>query len=87
MLTNACGILVSRFRILLSTMEKRLKVVIDIVFTFVVLHNMLRTHQHGTDRSPNPANNVAAIQNEQVMYVPNENSEILRGRPNFKENY
>ena len=39
----------------------------------VVLHNMLRTHQGGADKAPNPANDVAALQNEQVVYVPNEN--------------
>ena len=42
-------------------------------FTCVVLHNMLRTHQGGADWAPNPANDVAALQNEQVVYVPNEN--------------
>ena len=50
-------------------MEQRLKVVRDMVFLCVVLHNMLRTHQGGAAR----ANDVAAPQNKQVVYVPNEN--------------
>ena len=41
---NAFGISVSRFRVLLGTMEQRPRVVKDIVFTCVVLHNILRTH-------------------------------------------
>ena len=34
---------------------------------------MVRTHQGGADRAPTPAYDVAALQNEQVVYVPNEN--------------
>ena len=34
---------------------------------------MLRTHQGGPDRAPTPANDVAALQNEQVVYVPDDN--------------
>ena len=47
MVENAFGILVNRFRILLGTMGQRPMVIRDIVFTCVVLHNMLRTHQVG----------------------------------------
>ena len=39
-------------------------------FTRVVLHNMLRAHQ---GRAPTPSNDVAALQNEQVVYVPIDN--------------
>ena len=39
----------------------------------MVLHNILRTHQGGGDRAPIPANDVAALQNEEVVHVPNEN--------------
>ena len=31
------------------------------------------THQGRADRAPTPANDVAALQNEQVVYVPNKN--------------
>ena len=41
----------------------------DIVFTCVVLLNLLRTHQGGATL----ANDVAAFQNEQVVYVPDDN--------------
>ena len=42
---NSFGILVKRFRVLLTTMEQRPKVVRDMVLTCVILHNMLRSHQ------------------------------------------
>ena len=59
---NAFGILVSRIRLLLGTREQEPKVVRDIVYTCVVLDNMLRTHQGGAaDRAPTPANDVAAL--------------------------
>ena len=48
-------------------------VIRDIVFTCVVLHNMMRTHQDGADRAPTPGNDVVAQQNEQALYVTNEN--------------
>ena len=70
---NVFGILVSRFRVLLGIMEQRPKVVKYIVFTRVVLHNMLRTHQVEVDRASTPGNNVKAKRNEQVVYVPNDN--------------
>ena len=67
---NAFGSLVSRFRVLLSTMDQRPRVVRDIVFVCEVLHNMLRTYQGGAYRAPTLANDVAALQNEHVVYVP-----------------
>ena len=45
MVENSFGILVNRFRVLLTTMAQRPKVVRDIVLTCVVLHNMLRGEQ------------------------------------------
>ena len=41
---NVFGILVSRFRVLLGTMEQRPKVVTGTILAWVALHNMLRTH-------------------------------------------
>ena len=46
---NSFGILAKRFRVPLTTMEQRQKVVRDIVLTCVVLHNMLRSHQGAAD--------------------------------------
>ena len=73
MVENTFGILVSWFRVLLGPMEQSPRVVRDIVFTCVVLNNMLMTHKGGAERAPTPANDVAALQNEHVVYVPNEN--------------
>ena len=66
MVENVFGILVSRFRVLpLGTMVQMQKM--------LMLHNMLKTHQGGADRAQIPANDVAALQNEQVVYVPDDN--------------
>ena len=43
------------------------------MFTHMVLHSMLRTHQGEADNKPTPATYVAAQQNEQAVYMPNEN--------------
>ena len=64
---NVFGILVSRFRVLLGTMEQRPKVVTDIVMTCVVLLNMLRTHQGGIARQPTQPDDIAVIANESVL--------------------
>ena len=45
----------------------------NIGFTCVVLHNILKTPKGGVDRLPTPAKDVAALQNEQVVYVPDDN--------------
>ena len=55
---NSFGIHVKRFKVLLTTMEQRPKVVRDIVLTCVVLHNMLRSPQWGADRPPTPADDI-----------------------------
>ena len=46
-------------------MEQRPKDVRDIVSTCVVLHNMLRSHQGGADRSLTPANDIQPPQADQ----------------------
>ena len=70
---NAFGILVGRFRVLLTTMEQRPKVVRDIVLTCVVLYNMLRSHQGGGDRPPSPADNIQPPQADQAEHGQNDN--------------
>ena len=52
---NAFGILVGRFRVLLTKMNQRPKVERDIVLICAVLHYMLRSHQGGADRPPTPS--------------------------------
>ena len=69
---NAFGILASRSRVLLGTMEQKPKVVKDIVLACIVLHNMLRIHEDGADRAFIQAADIAALQNEQMVYVPND---------------
>ena len=70
---NVLGNISSKFEVLMGVMEQRPMVVRDIVVTCVVLYNMLRTYQGRADRAPTPANDVAAVQNEQVVYVPDAN--------------
>ena len=77
---NSFGILVQRFRVLLTTMEQRPKVVRDIVLTCVVLHNMLRSHQGGADRPPTPANNIQPTQGDQGEQFKKTGGRRLRGR-------
>ena len=69
---NSFGILVQRFRVLLTTMGQRPKVVRDIVLTCMVLHNMLRSHQGGADRPLTPADDIQAPQ------VDRGNRDIMR---------
>ena len=72
MVENAFGSLVSRFLELLGTMEQWPRVVRDIVYTCVMLYNMMKTHQ-GAERAPKPRNAGEGLQNNQAACVPNEN--------------
>ena len=61
----------------------------DNVLTCVVLHNMLRTYQGRAIRAPTPADDIAALQNEQVVYVPdnyrNASGEVKHQRDLLKD--
>ena len=70
---NSFGILVKRFRVLLTTMEQRPKVVRDIVLTCVILHNMPRSHQGRADRPPTPADDIQPPQADQGEQGQNRN--------------
>ena len=70
---DSFGILVKRFRVLLTTMVQRPKVERDIVLTCVVLHNMLRSHQGGADRPPTPADDIQPPQGHQGEQRHHEN--------------
>ena len=69
---NVFGILAGRFRVLLTTMEQRPKVVRHCV----VLHNMLRSHQRGAERPPTPADNIQPSQNDRGSRNRRKMSEI-----------
>ena len=84
---NSFGILVKRFRVLLTTMEQRPKVVRYIVLTCAVLHNMLRSHQGGGDRPTTPTKDIVAPQADQGNRDNIKYSETYRGRPNINETY
>ena len=58
---NMLGILVSRFRVLRSTMEQSPKVVRDIDFTCMLLHSILGIHQSGADRASTTGNAVVVV--------------------------
>ena len=84
---NSFGILVKRFRILLTTMEQRPKVVRDIVLTCVVLHNMLKSHQGGADRPPTPAYDIQPPQGNQGNRDIMRTLETHQGRLNINKTY
>ena len=69
---NAFGILMGRFRVLL-TMEQRPEVVRDIVLTCLVLHNILRRPQGEADRPPTPSVDIEPPKADQVDHGPNQN--------------
>ena len=73
MVENSFRILVKQFRVLLTTMEQRSKVVRYIVLTCVILHNVLRSHQGGADRPPTPADDIQLPQGDQGEQRHHEN--------------
>ena len=73
MVKKSFGILVKRFRELLTAMEQSPNVERDIVLTCVALHNMLRSHQQGADRPPTPADDILPPQADQGEQGRNRN--------------
>ena len=75
---NAFGILVSRFRVMMTTIELPPETVRDVVLTCVVLHNILRSQyqgQHGAadgGRDRNPAREVKRLRDYLKDYFNNE---------------
>ena len=51
---NAFGILVSRFRVMMTTIELPPETVRDVVLTCVVLHNILRSQYQGQQGGQQP---------------------------------
>ena len=51
---NAFGILVSRFRVMLTTIEQPPETVREVVFTCVVLYNILRSQYQGQHGGQEP---------------------------------
>ena len=54
-------------------MEERPKIFRDNDLKCVLLYNVVRTNQGRVVRAPTTANDVAALQNEQVVYVSDDN--------------
>ena len=54
-------------------MEQRPKVVRDIVLTYVCVAQHIEDTPGGADRAPTPADDIATLPNEQMVYVPDEN--------------
>ena len=48
---------------------------------------MLRTHQGGLDRAPTPADDIAAIANEAVVYVPKNHKNPSREAKDLLKDY
>ena len=55
------------------TVHKAEKLPETFLLTCVVLYNMLRTNQGRQYKAPTQPDDIAALQNEQVVYVPDEN--------------
>ena len=80
-------ILVKQFRLLLTTMEQRPKVVRDIVLTCVVLHNMLRSHRGEQTDHPLQLTTYNHHRGTRGNRDIVRTSETHRGRPNINKTY
>ena len=86
---NVFGILMSRFRVLLDTMKQRPRVVRGIVFTCVVLQNMLRIHPGRADRASREVQHQRELQKDFNTPGAEETGiyQSFSGLPNYSKNF
>ena len=71
MVENVFGILVSRFTVPLGTMEQKKAKGCQRHCFYIC--GFAQHAEDTPDRAPTPANDVTPLENEQVVYVPNDN--------------
>ena len=83
MVDYAFGIIASRFRVLLTTMEQPPEMVRDVVLTCVVVHNILRSQYNGEYCGQQPEN-VEVLDDGQLVVVMVVMTETLPEKANVR---